>query len=253
MLKKLELYKEFLNTKRPLEKSIIQKIEKDLKTNFIYNTNGIEGNTLSLKETSVILEYGVTVKGKPLKEHLEVKGQEYALDFLSEEVKEKTTLSIKLIKDFHSIILRMTNPEIAGLFKKFQNTISASKTQTSSPFRTEDDLVNLIKNYNESKENIIGKIAKFHADFEKIHPFVDGNGRTGRLIMNLELMKAGYPICIVSKEDRLEYYDSLELAQTKKDYSKIISFVENNLEKTFEIYFTHISNDWQKEIENFNK
>ncbi len=251
MLNKLEIYKNFLDTKRPLEKNIIKKIENDLKTNFIYNTNGIEGNTLTLRETGVILEYGVTVKGKPLKEHLEVKGQEYALDFLAQEVKENSTLSVKLIKDFHNIILRMTDPEIAGVFKRYNNSISNSQTKTSSPFHTEEALIKLIENYNKSEENIIEKVAKFHADFEQIHPFVDGNGRTGRLIMNLELMKAGYPICIISKEDRLEYYDSLELAQTEKNYSKIINFIENSLEKTFEIYFNHISNDWKKELENF--
>ncbi len=112
----------------------------------------------------------------------------------------------------------------------------------------------MIEKYNkDTNNNLIEKIAKFHADFEKIHPFSDGNGRTGRLIMNFELMKKGYPICIIRNEDRLEYYDSLELAQTKKDYSKIISFITTSLEHTFEFYFKHLSQDWKKELAEFQR
>ncbi|KDE69146.1 cell filamentation protein Fic [Fusobacterium necrophorum DAB] len=248
----LELYKKFLDTKRPLEDSIVRKLEAELKTNYIYHSNAIEGNTLTLRETDVILEYGITVKGKSLQEHLEVKGQEYALNFLKEEVNYGTELSIKLIKDFHSLVLSGIDPLNAGVFKKYYNSIGHTTVQTVSPFQVEYELNQLIENYNKNtKENLIEKVAKFHADFEKIHPFSDGNGRTGRLIMNFELMKKGYPICIVRNEDRLEYYDSLELAQTKKDYSKIISFVATSLEHTFEFYFKHLSQDWKKELAEF--
>lgn len=249
---KLEIYKNFLNSKRPLEKAIINKLEEELKTRYIYDSNAIEGNTLTLKETDVILEYGVTVKGKSLKEHLEVKGQEYALNFLKEEIKRNSELNIKLIKEFHSLVLGGIDPMNAGIFKKYPNSIKNATFETTSPFQVEYDLEKLINEYNNSfDKNAIEKIACFHADFEKIHPFADGNGRTGRLIMNFELMKQGYPICIIKNEDRLEYYDSLELAQTKKDYSKIINFIESSLEHTFEFYFKHLSNDWELELKKF--
>ena len=191
-MKKIELYKSFLNSKRPIQKSILSRIENILRNDFIYNSNAIEGNSLTRQETEVILEYGVTVKGKSLKDHLEVKGQEYAINFLNNIIKENEVLSLRLIKEFH-------------------------------------------------------------ANFEKIHPFSDGNGRTGRLVMNFELMKEGYPICIIKNEDRLEYYNSLNEAQANNNYDEIVKFVEENLEKTFEFYFEHISNNWQEEFEMFCK
>lgn len=250
----LDLYKKFLDTKRPLEDCIVRKLETELKTSYIYHSNAIEGNTLTLKETNVILEYGITVKGKSLQEHLEVKGQEYAVNFLKEEVKHRTELNIELIKNFHSLILSGIDPLHAGTFKKYSNFIGGTNVQTVSPFQVEYELNQLIEKYNkDTNNNLIEKIAKFHADFEKIHPFSDGNGRTGRLIMNFELMKKGYPICIIRNEDRLEYYDSLELAQTKKDYSKIISFITTSLEHTFEFYFKHLSQDWKKELAEFQR
>lgn len=251
---KLKIYKEFLISKRPLEKSIINKLEEELRTSYIYNSNAIEGNTLTLKETDVILEYGITVKGRSLKEHLEVKGQEYALNFLKEEIQRNSELNIRLIKNFHSLVLGGIDPNNAGIFKRYPNSIKNASFETTSPFQVEYELEKLIDEYNKSSDkNIIEKIACFHADFEKIHPFSDGNGRTGRLIMNFELMKHGYPICIIKNEDRLEYYDSLESAQTKKDYSKIITFIETSLEHTFEFYFKHLSNDWKLEIKKFNE
>ena len=97
-MKKLELYKAFLNSKRPIQKSILSRIENTLRNDFIYNTNAIERNSLTRQEIEVILEYGVTVKGKPLKDHLQVKGQEYAINFLNNIIKENEILSIRLIK-----------------------------------------------------------------------------------------------------------------------------------------------------------
>ncbi|MGP1493977.1 MAG: Fic family protein [Streptobacillus sp.] len=246
-MKKLELYREFLKSKRPINSIILKRIEEHLKADYIYNSNAIEGNTLTLMETNLIIEHGVTIKGKSLKEHLEVKGQEYALNFLLEIMKQKEEISLRIIREFNSLV--MVNG--GGTFKTVPNEIVGANFKTSPPYLVEEHLNKLIENFNNSNEDIIKKVAIFHANFEKIHPFPDGNGRTGRLLMNLELMKAGYPITIIRKEERENYYNALEKAHSNNEYEDIISFIENNVEKSFEFWFEHITNNWREEIKDF--
>ena len=140
-----------------------------------------------------------------------------------------------------------------GTFKTLPNEIVGANFKTSPSHLVEEHLNKLIENFYNSNEDIIKKVAIFHADFEKIHPFPDGNGRTGRLLMNLELMKEGFPITIIKKEDREDYYNALEKAHSNDDYEDIISFIENNVEKSFEFYFEHITNNWKEEIEDLKK
>lgn len=247
----IEKLKNYLNIKRPIPASILEKIYDNIKTEYTYNSNAIEGNSLTLKETEVVLEYGITIKGKPLKDHIEAKNQAYALDFLKEEVKSKKEIDKKLIKEFHQIIIGDIDREIAGKFRTYPVSIKASETKTTSPLHIEKELEDLIQWYNEKHNlNIIEKVAIFHSKFEKIHPFGDGNGRTGRLLMNLELMKEGYPITIIRNEDRLEYYDSLEKAQTKEDYKDIIKFIYNNVKRSIINNLEMLEENWE---ENFNR
>lgn len=140
-------YKEFLNFKRSLDKSVVKKIEHHLKLNFICNSNSIEGNTLSLRETQVIIENGITVKGKSLKEHLEVKGQEYAINFLEEEIKYNTKISLGLIKKFHSLIMQGNDPNEIGIFKKYDNKILGTNFKTVPHYLVEEKLNDLINEY----------------------------------------------------------------------------------------------------------
>lgn len=253
-MNEIEKLKDYLNIKRPIPASVLEKIYDNVKTEYIYNSNAIEGNSLTLKETEVVLEYGITVKGKPLKDHIEAKNQAYALDFLKEEVKLKKEIDKKLIKEFHQIIIGDIDREIAGKFRTYPVTIKASETKTSSPLHIEEELDKLIKWYNSEKNlSTIEKVAIFHSKFEKIHPFGDGNGRTGRLLMNFELMKEGYPITIIKNEDRLEYYNSLEKAQTKEDYKDIIKFVHNNVEKSIIKNLEMLEENWKEKFNNKEK
>lgn len=218
-ISKIEIFKNFLEKERPLNKGILTKLENNLKTNFIYNSNAIEGSTLTLKETDIILQYGVTVKGKSLKEHEEVKGQEYALNFLKEVIKTNESLSLRLIREFHALVLN-DDIENRGKFKKSNNEILGAGFETTPYYLVEEKLTELIEKFNSNENNdLIMKVACFHADFEKIHPFIDGNGRTGRLLLNLELMKNGYPITVIRNEDRDEYYTVLETAQVESNYN----------------------------------
>lgn len=250
--KMVEIFKEFLNKERPLNDGILRKLQNNLRTEFIYNSNAIEGNTLTLRETDIILQFGITVKGKSLKEHNEVKGQEYALDFLNEVLKKEEPLSIRLIREFHALILNY-DKDNRGRFKQENNTILGAKFQTTPFYQVEEKLQELIDNFNESDKNLIEKVAKFHNDFEMVHPFNDGNGRTGRLLMNLELMKNGYPITIIKNEDRDDYYQALEIASIDKNYIPLTEFIKRSIENTFWIYYKHFNEETKEKFENYLK
>lgn len=250
--KMVEIFKEFLNKERPLNDGILRKLQNNLRTEFIYNSNAIEGNTLTLRETDIILQFGITVKGKSLKEHNEVKGQEYALDFLNEVLKKEEPLSIRLIREFHALILN-DDKDNRGRFKQENNTILGAKFQTTPFYQVEEKLQELIDNFNESDKNLIEKVAKFHNDFEMVHPFNDGNGRTGRLLMNLELMKNGYPITIIKNEDRDDYYQALEIASIDKNYIPLTEFIKRSVENTFWIYYKHFNEETKEKFENYLK
>ena len=250
--KMVEIFKEFLNKERPLNDGILRKLQNNLRTEFIYNSNAIEGNTLTLRETDIILQFGITVKGKSLKEHNEVKGQEYALDFLNEVLKKEEPLSIRLIREFHALILN-DDKDNRGRFKQENNTILGAKFQTTPFYQVEEKLQELIDNFNESDKNLIEKVAKFHNDFEMVHPFNDGNGRTGRLLMNLELMKNGYPITIIKNEDRDDYHQALEIASIDKNYIPLTEFIKRSVENTFWIYYKHFNEETKQKFENYLK
>ena len=247
----IEIFKEFLELERPLNEGILKKLESNLKTNFIYNSNAIEGNTLTLKETDIILRYGVTVKGKSLKEHEEVKEQEYAINFLKEVIKTNESLSLRLIRKFNALVLN-DDIENRGKFKKSNNEILGTGFETTPYYLVEEKLTELIEKFNSSENNdLIMKVACFHADFEKIHPFIDGNGRTGRLLLNLELMKNGYPITVIRNEEREEYYTALETAQAKADYRLLTDFIEKSIENTFWIYYKYFDKNTKIKFEEY--
>ena len=247
----IEIFKEFLELERPLNEGILKKLESNLKTNFIYNSNAIEGNTLTLKETDIILQYGVTVKGKSLKEHEEVKEQEYAINFLKEVIKTNESLSLRLIRKFNALVLN-DDIENRGKFKKSNNEILGAGFETTPYYLVEEKLTELIEKFNSRENNdLIMKVACFHADFEKIHPFIDGNGRTGRLLLNLELMKNGYPITVIRNEEREEYYTALETAQAKADYRLLTDFIEKSIENTFWIYYRYFDENTKIKFEKY--
>ena len=247
----IEIFKEFLELERPLNEGILKKLESNLKTNFIYNSNAIEGNTLTLKETDIILGYGVTVKGKSLKEHEEVKEQEYAINFLKEVIKTNESLSLRLIRKFNALVLN-DDIENRGKFKKSNNEILGTGFETTPYYLVEEKLTELIEKFNSSENNdLIMKVACFHADFEKIHPFIDGNGRTGRLLLNLELMKNGYPITVIRNEEREKYYTALETAQAKADYRLLTDFIEKSIENTFWIYYKYFDKNTKIKFEEY--
>ena len=210
--KKLEL-----DSKRPLTAGEKQRLNEEFIVEYTYNSNAIEGSTLTLRETDMVLR-GLTIDQKPLKEHMEAVGHKEAFDFVSGLVKDKSPLTESVIKQIHYLVLADKKDD-RGVYRRVPVRILGAKHEPVQPYLIQPKMEALIKNYNESAEEIISKLARFHIEFEGIHPFIDGNGRTGRLLVNLELMKAGYPPIDIKFKDRVSYYNAFDAYHEKHDLS----------------------------------
>ena len=238
-----------LNKLRPLPKSAVQKLREKFQIEMTYNSNAIEGNSLTLKETFLVINEGITVKGKPLKDHLEAKDHYAALEFLYDLIDntKRHTISEKLIKDLHQIIVQETDREWAGKYRNANVIIGGSKHTPPDALEVPQKMRELMNwlNHQKNKTNIIELSALLHHKLVYIHPFFDGNGRTARLIMNLLLMQAGYPLVVILKNDRKKYYDVLAKADENK-YEPLIKFIVQSIERSLDIYLKTLTPATQK-------
>ena len=235
----LETLKARLDRARPLPPVTAESLHQDLALRYTYNSNAIEGNSLTLIETKVVLEHGLTCGGKPLKDHLEVIGHQEAIGFIEALSQSPAPLDERTLKDIHSLVLRGVDHRNAGRWRDRNVFISGAK-------HTPPDIMQVPEKMEEffdwcageaaRKLSTIERAARIHADFVNIHPFIDGNGRTARLIMNLELIKAGFPLAILPVEERFAYYDALEIIATTGDYVPFVSQVAALVDKGFEPY-----------------
>ena len=214
-----------LNKKRPLSKETTKSLQDAINLEWTYNSNGIEGNTLTLKETKVVLE-GITIGGKSVREHLEAINHENAIEYLEDLLKDKSEISEWNIKGLHQLVLRGIDDPNAGKYRT-ENVIIAGANHRPPEYIKVPELVEkLIINYEDWNEyHPIVRAALLHGELVKIHPFVDGNGRTSRLIMNMDLMSDGYVPVIIKKENRLKYYEALDKGHTIGDYTDFIMIV----------------------------
>jgi len=198
-----------LDKRRPLSRGELDRLREDFVIENTFNSNAIEGNTLTLRETALVLR-GLTIDKKPLREHLEATQHRDAFYRVCDLVSEKTPLDEAVICEIHSLVLN-DRPDERGVYRRVAVRIMGAAHIPPNPLKIPQLVTELLANYANEKnnENIIKKIAAFHLDFERIHPFIDGNGRTGRLVANLELMKAGFPPIDIKFTDRKQYYDSL--------------------------------------------
>ena len=217
--------KKELDSKRPIPKETLKSLKESINLEWTYNSNGIEGNTLTLRETQVVLE-GITVGGKSIKEHLEAINHEKAILYLDDLVKDKNPITEWNIKNIHQLILKDIDNENAGRFRKENVTIKGATHIPPDYLKLPELMEKLILNYNTWNEyHPIIKAVLLHGELVKIHPFVDGNGRTSRLLMNLDLMNSGYNPVIIKKESRLKYYEALDKAHTTGDYTDFVKLV----------------------------
>ena len=214
-----------LNSKRPLSKESIKTLQESINLEWTYNSNGIEGNTLTLKETKVVLE-GITVGGKSVKEHLEAVNHENAIEYLEELVKDQSEISEWNIKGLHQLILKGIDDDNAGKYRNHNVIISGAKHRPPEYVRVPELMEKLIINYEGWDEyHPIIRAALLHGELVKIHPFLDGNGRLSRLMMNMDLIKSGYVPVIIKKENRIKYYEALDKAHTTGDYTDFVKLV----------------------------
>ena len=238
MFKRIEQLKRKLNQYRPLTSEEVHRLRDEFLMEFTYNSNAIEGNTLTLQETALILKEGITINEKPLKDHLEAVGHKDAFYYIEELVKKNVELSEKVIKDIHTLVL-MDKPHNRGVYRRIPVAIVGAMHEPPQPYLVPKMMEQLIgEYYNEMKDkHIIEKVAQFHLKFEGIHPFIDGNGRTGRLILNLELMKEGYPPVNIKFQDRRKYYDCFtDYYRKNGDPSMLMFMIEEYVEQELEKY-----------------
>ena len=223
----LDEKKKILDSKRPLSKATLKSLEENFRLEWTYNSNAIEGNTLTLKETKVALE-GITIGGKTLREHLEAINHSEAIIMLEELISDGVELTESNIKNIHAVVMNAIEYENAGRYRTENVRISGATHVPPEAIIVPELMEKLICRYDEWREKYhpIIVAALLHAEFVKIHPFIDGNGRTARLLMNFEAMRNGYPPIIIKAKDRLKYYDALDEGAVNGDYTKFIKLVK---------------------------
>ena len=217
ILAQIDRKKKELDTRRPLTEGELERLNEEFTVEYTYNSNAIEGNTLTLRETDLVLR-GLTVDQKPLKDHMEAIGHKEAFDYVRELVKENVQLSEHIIKQIHYLVLA-DKKEDRGVYRRVPVHIMGAHHEPVQPYLIVPRMEKLLQDYAQSDEHLVSKLARFHIEFEGIHPFIDGNGRTGRLLVNLELMKAGYPSIDIKFTDRIAYYNAFDEYYVKHNLS----------------------------------
>jgi len=233
-IKKLESIKiEYGKIIKSFTKNQVKDILDRFTVNFTYESNAIEGNSLTLKDVTLILGENVVPKNKDLREVYETRNTREAHELL---FKDKVRIKIKDIINVHSILVKDTGVQFG--FKKIPNYLAMRNLKTTPPEKVEEEMKKLISWYESNNDKIhpLRLVAEFHARFERIHPFDDGNGRTGRILLNAILLEHNYPPLIIRKTARIAYFSSLE-AFDKGHKAKLERFLLDKIKNTFEKFF----------------
>jgi len=220
----------------PLDKIALEKLKEYFRTHHIYHSAGIEGNRLTLQETALVLKEGIDISGKPLKDSIEVKNLGIAYDFLYELAQQEVQISELYIKQIHTLIIGDEPNLSPGDYRSIGVIITGSEHRPPEPFVVPIKMMELVEWIRENEnQNPILVAAIAHHEFLNIHPFKDGNGRTARILLNLILLKKGFPICNIRRDERPMYYNALSLGDTGH-YEPIIEVVAENCSNLFSEY-----------------
>jgi len=223
---------------RPLDPAIVANLREDLIVNWTYHSNAIEGNTLTLRETKIALE-GITVGGKTLVEHLEAVNHRDAILLMEEIIANKGALDERTIRSLHHLIQKGINDGNAGRYRTVNVRISGAEHLPPDQLLVPELMEKFIAWYRDEAGALhpVERAARVHSDFVKIHPFVDGNGRTSRILMNLELLKAGYPAAVLPVGRRLEYYSALDRDHAHGDGVPFLELIAGVVGESFNPYW----------------
>lgn len=234
LLSQIDRKKVELDSRRPLTAGEFARLNEEFIVEYTYNSNAIEGNTLTLRETDLVLR-GLTIDSKPLKDHMEAVGHKEAFDFVSELVKDDVPISEGIIKQIHYLVLA-DKREDRGVYRRVPVRIMGAQHEPVQPYLIEPKMEQLLYDFAASTEHIVTKMARFHIEFEGIHPFIDGNGRTGRLLVNLELMKSGLPPIDIKFTDRIAYYNAFDEYYVKHNLSLMENLFAGYINARLDMY-----------------
>ena len=190
LLKEVDALKEQLSILRPLPEEALRKIQDALDIEYTYESNRIEGNTLTLQETALVVNEGVTISGKSMREHLEAINHTEAISYIKDIAKQDIEISERTIKEIHALILHGIDRENAGRYRTVPVMISGSAHMPPQPYLIEKQMEDFMIRFKQMEKEMVHPVlvaAYLHGELVRIHPFIDGNGRTSRLLMNLYL------------------------------------------------------------------
>ncbi len=241
MFDEINRKKTALDAARPLPIYTLKSLRKKVLLEWTYNSNAIEGNTLTMNETKIVLE-GITVGGKTMREHLEVINHRDAIQYVEEIAHKNDPLSEWQIKNLHRLVLKGIDDKYAGVYRDQQVFISGAQHTPPAHYLITEKMTQMMNWYHDEgiKLHPVVRGAMLHAIFVGIHPFIDGNGRTSRLLLNLELMKDEFPPVVIKVKNRLPYYEALDIAHTKVEYSDFIQLVAEEVENSLDLYLSAI-------------
>jgi len=236
LLNKIKNKKKKLDALRPLPKDAVTRIIEDIRLRHTYHSDAIEGNTLTLQETKLVLEEGVTIGGKPLKDHIEARNDAEAFDVMIELVHSNKKVSQEIIQQLHEFVMKgiLKNP---GQYRTENVRLTGAKIRPPSYLKMVTLMDEYIQNIEKLNLQPIKKASFIHHELVRIHPFIDGNGRVARLLTNFYLMKKGYPPIVIQSEDREKYYRSLYKAD-KGDLSDFASFIARSVNESLQYYLS---------------
>jgi Fic family protein len=235
LLQDIAAKKARLDELRPLSLAALRELQKYYDVDLTYTSNAIEGNTLTLRETAEVIEHGITVGGKKLKDHLEAVDHYEAVLWMREIASQDIPINETVVRELHRKIVARSEPEIAGIYSPHRRRIAGSPVVFPNPLKV-PDLMRDFGVWLETAPLTPGTAFDVHFQLTAIHPFTDGNGRTARLLMNMMLVRGGYVPVTVRPEDRKRYLDTLEHGSLAEDRRPFQAFMHERLDATLAAY-----------------